>query len=223
MSGQNALFHFVSTCSKKIIHKEIDDPCRGFPLCWATCYGIQCFFKCSVHFWSLTQSSEDIFRAVLLCYGPSSPELTRLCRIQHVTASVSSCGNHAITTQSFLKEVPPSVGGHHSCHMQVSSVMQQCEEDDLLLVAIDTRHHGSHHKTALEDRLFWNQCEKDSNLCWLPSGNSSEIRVLWKQGILFADIPSVCRGNLSIPILPFALRKLPCMSVLMVSTHLPVT
>ena len=38
--------------------------------------------------------------------------------------------------------------------------------------------------------------------CWLPFGNSSEIRVLWKQENPSADSPSVCPGNLSIPIWP---------------------
>ena len=32
--------------------------------------------------------------------------------------------------------------------------LKHCMADDLLLVAIDTRHHGSHHWTALEDKLF---------------------------------------------------------------------
>ena len=38
--------------------------------------------------------------------------------------------------------------------MQVSSILQQCKEDVLLLVAIDTQHHGSHHKIVLEEKLF---------------------------------------------------------------------
>ena len=33
-------------------------------------------------------------------------------------------------------------------------------EDDLLLVAIDTQHHDSHHKTVFEERLSRDQCEK---------------------------------------------------------------
>ena len=37
--------------------------------------------------------------------------------------------------------------------MQVSSVLQQCMEDDLLLVAIDTQHRGSHHKTTSDGCL----------------------------------------------------------------------
>ena len=93
-----------------------------------------------------------------------------------------------------------SVGRHHACRVQVSSVLQQCKEDDLLLVAIDTQHHSSHHKTVLEGKLSQDQCERCSNFCWLPFGNSSEIPVLWKQGNPSADIPSFCPGNLSVPI-----------------------
>ena len=37
--------------------------------------------------------------------------------------------------------------------MQVSTVLQQCKEDDLLLVVIDTQHHGSCNKTVLEGKL----------------------------------------------------------------------
>ena len=55
------------------------------------------------------------------------------------------CHSYAVPCQGYST----SVGRHHSCHMQVSSVLQQYLADDLLLVAIDTRHHDSHHKTAL--------------------------------------------------------------------------
>ena len=80
-------------------------------------------------------------------------------------------------------ECSTSVEGHHSCHKQAFSILQRYEEDDLLLVAIGTQHHDSHHKTVLARKLSWDQCEKCSNSCWLPFGNSSEICVLWKQGI----------------------------------------
>ena len=43
-SGQDALFHFVSSFSKKIIHTQIDGPSHGFSCCWAAFHGIQCFF-----------------------------------------------------------------------------------------------------------------------------------------------------------------------------------
>ena len=82
----------------------------------------------------------------------------------------------------------------------MSKFLQCCnnKEDDLLLVAIDTQHHDSHHKTVLEEKL---QCEKCSNSCWLPFGNSSEIQVLWEQANPSVDVPFVCLGNLSVPIL----------------------
>ena len=44
-SGQNVLFHLVSTCPKKIIHKEIDDSCHGFSCSWTSTCGIQRFFQ----------------------------------------------------------------------------------------------------------------------------------------------------------------------------------
>ena len=91
------------------------------------------------------------------------------------------------------QECSTSVGRHRSCHMQVSSVLQQYVVDDLLLVAIDIRHHDSHHKTVLEERLF-------CNLCWLPDGNSSEILVLWKKENRSVGNPSACRGNLAVHI-----------------------
>ena len=91
------------------------------------------------------------------------------------------------------QECSTSVGRHRSCHMQVSSVLQQYVVDDLLLVAIDMRHQDSRHKTVLEERLF-------CNLCWLPDGNSSEILVLWKQRNRSVGNPSACRGNLAVPI-----------------------
>ena len=62
-------------------------------------------------------------------------------------------------------------------------------EDDLFLVAIDTQHHGSHDRTVFEENTSQDRCEKDSNFCWLPSGNSSEIRVLWKEGNPFVGVP----------------------------------
>ena len=51
-------------------------------------------------------------------------------------------------------ECSTSVWWRRSCPMQVSSVLQQHMVDDLLLVAIDIRHHDSHHKIVLEGRLF---------------------------------------------------------------------
>ena len=59
-----------------------------------------------------------------------------------------------MATQCFVENVPPTSGEHRSCHMQVSSVLQQFLVDDLLLVAVGTQHHDSHHKTVFAERLF---------------------------------------------------------------------
>ena len=60
------------------------------------------------------------------------------------------CQSYAV----LCRECSTSVWGHHSCHMQVSSVLQQCMVDDLLLVAIDIPHHDSDHRIVLEGGLF---------------------------------------------------------------------
>ena len=116
--------------------------------------------------------------------------VSRVPKIAHATALNTArntidqlvwepCHNYTMPCQGCSTRV----GKHHSCHMQVSSNLQQCMEDDLLLVAIDAQHHGSHHKTVLEEKLSQDQCEKDPNFCLLPSGNSSKIGFLWKQGV----------------------------------------
>ena len=47
--------------------------------------------------------------------------------------------------------------------MQVSSILQQCNEDVLLLVEVDTQHHGSHHKIALEEKTVLRSMWKRSH------------------------------------------------------------
>ena len=69
------------------------------------------------------------------------------------------------TTQCLVKDVPPASGGiiHAICRF-----LQSCRNvwrSDLLLVAIDTQHHSSHHKTVLEEKLSQDQCGKDLNFC----------------------------------------------------------
>ena len=60
------------------------------------------------------------------------------------------CHSYAVLCQ----ECSTIVEMHHSYHMQVSSILQQQMVDDLLLVAVGTQHHDSHHKIVLEERLF---------------------------------------------------------------------
>ena len=108
------------------------------------------------------------------------------------------CRGYAVVRQ----ECSTSVWRHRSCHMQVSSVLQQYMVDDLLQVAIDIRLLYSHQKIVFEGRLFWDQCGTDPNFCWLPFGNSSEILVLWTQENRFVRNLSVYLGNLAVPIWP---------------------
>ena len=70
-----------------------------------------------------------------------------------LSTSVSSCGNHAIATQCLVRNVPTASRSIISCHKQVSLDLQRYKEDDLLLVELDTQHHGSHHKTVLDRKL----------------------------------------------------------------------
>ena len=75
----------------------MNDSCHGFSFSWASCIVIQHYLKCSI---------VPLCRVILF---PSS--LTRLYGVQHITASISSRGNHAITTQCFVKDAPPASGG----------------------------------------------------------------------------------------------------------------
>ena len=137
---------------------------------------------------------------MLLCVGPLSPVFpslpTRLQRIQYVTASTGACRNHAIATQCFIKDIPPASGGivHAICRFLQPSGKYMA--DDLLLVAIDTRHHGSHHKTALEEGCFEINVKKISTFacCHLATHPKS-----WSCGSTVGN-PAACLGNLSVPI-----------------------
>ena len=111
--------------------------------------------------------------------------LTRLQRTQHVTALISSCGNHAIATKCLVKNVPPASGGrggHRSRHMQVSSFLQQYMVDDLLLVAILTYNITIHIiRLPLKESCFEINVEKIATFAGCHFGKSSEILVLWTQ------------------------------------------
>ena len=85
-SGQNALFHFVSTCSKKIIHKEIVDTCHGFSCSFASCYGIQRFFFFS-NAASISDRSRDSVRASFYRSAVRRPFVPSVPKLAHATVS----------------------------------------------------------------------------------------------------------------------------------------
>ena len=140
--------------------------------------------------------SEGVSCAVRLCDGPLSPvfpsSLTRLYRIQHVTASVGSCGIHAMATQCLVEDIPPASRRivHAICRFLQS---------------------GSN---IWRMTCFWWQLTHDItvHIIKLPfqkgcfeinvKNNSSEILVLWKQVNRSVGYPSACLGNLSVPIWP---------------------
>ena len=138
-----------------------------------------------------------------LCRAPVRWSLvSRVPKFAHATVlntARNNMGRHAKATQCLVKDVPPASGGIVHAICRFSSIWQQCMEEELRLVAIDKQHHGSHHKTVLEERLSRDHCEKDPNFCWLPSGNSSEIRVFWNQVKRSVDTHSASPGNLSMP------------------------
>ena len=141
---------------------------------------------------------------------PSS--LTRLYRIQHVTASIRSCGNYAKAT---VKDIPPASGDivHATCRFLQSS--SNIWRMTVLLVALDRRHHESQHKPVLEEKK-------------IPTFGGCHLATPLKSSSCEAR-ESVCGESFCLSWKPrsthlaVALRKLPCLSVLMVSTHRPVT
>ena len=188
-SGQSTLFHFVSTCSKKIIHKEMVDSCHGFPTAGLPAMGSSDFFKCTSHFWLFTWFSEGVFCTVLLCDGPLYPVFPSLfTRLWGITARNSidrlvwePCRSYAVPCH----ECSTSVGAHRSYHLQVSSVLQQYMVDDLLLEASDIRPLDSHHRDCLWRKAVLRSMWKKS----LPSGNSCEIRTCYV--ILWFELPQM--------------------------------
>ena len=101
--------------------------------------GIQHSLKCCLSLLSHTRFKWDVFCAMPSCRARSvTIWLTLLGWVQHITTSVNSCRNHMLCPKRST-----SVEGHHSCHEQISSILQQLKEDDLVLVAIDTKRHDS--------------------------------------------------------------------------------
>ena len=155
-SGQDALFHFVSTCSKKIIHKKINDSCPGFSCSWTSCCGIQRFFERRPFLIaqrdSVRASPAPCHFAMVLCLQCSqarSRDCIEYSTQQHRSARVGII--HQV--RSALSRMFHHRRGASFIPYASFFILQQCMVDDLLLVAIGTQYQGSHHKTVLEKKL----------------------------------------------------------------------
>ena len=65
--GQDAMFHFGSTCYKKIIHKKMKYSCHWISCSWTSCNRIQHILQCSIFFCPHTRFRWDVACAVPLC------------------------------------------------------------------------------------------------------------------------------------------------------------
>ena len=90
-------------------------PATDFPVAGLPAVGSSVFSNAA----SISDRSRDSVKpslvlcccAMALLYPVFPSSLTRLYRIQHVTASIGSCGNHAMAAQCLVKNVPPASGG----------------------------------------------------------------------------------------------------------------
>ena len=131
--------------------------------------------------------------------------------VQHLTASISSCGDHATPTQGLVKDVPPAWCIIHA----VCRFLQSCSNvKRMTCFGWRLTHDITVHIMGLS--LKKNRFE--INMKKIPSF----------AGLVEAR-ESVCKYSFCLSWKPlntdraFALRKMPCLSVLMVSTHRPVT
>ena len=129
---------------------------------------------------------------------------------QHRSAPV---GNHARTKQCFVKDGPPTSGG--IIHAKSRFLQSCCNVRRMACFWWQLTHHITDHIASL---LLKESCFK-INAKNVPSFAACHLAThpksgsLWKQGNPSADVP----------FWPLPLGKLPCLSVLMVSTHSPVT
>ena len=143
---------------------------------------------------------------------------------EYVTASIGLCGNHAIATQCSVKNVPPASGCivHAICRFLQSRsniwwmtrFWWQLTHDITIHIII----------LSLKDGCFEINVEKIPTFagCHLATHPKSWSCGRRRIGLLVIFL--FCLGSLAVPIcLTFALRNLPCLSVLMVRTHRPVT
>ena len=214
----------VPPVPKRSSWKRFYDSCHGCVCSWASFNGIQHALKCCISFWSRTRFEWDVICTIQLCGAPFVPIwLTRLGWVQHIITSITSRGNHTTTTQCFVQNVPPASRGIiyamsmfflQSCsnitrmtcfwwqlthnitiHTIRLSLKESCLKINVTNVPTLA---GCHFATHPESR----SCGSKESVCWCS------FCLSWK--------PLTTH-------LALALRKFPCLSVLTVSTHHPVT
>ena len=160
---------------------------------------------------------------VLWCFLPSLSKFAHAAMSNTVRSNIGQLVLESYHNYTVLcQECSTSVEEHHSCRVQVSSILQQWMVDDLLLMAIGAQHHGSHHKIVLQKSCF------EINVKKIPSFAGCHLTAHSNPDLVEAG-ESVCKYSFCLswnPLntnLAFALRKLPCLAVLIVSTHRPET
>ena len=95
------------SCTKRFTIPTTDFPVAGLPAMGSSIFSYVA--STSVRTRDLLEMLPVSCHCVVLFLFPGS--LTWLCWVQHVTASISSSGNHATATQGLVKDVPPASGG----------------------------------------------------------------------------------------------------------------
>ena len=144
--------------------------------------------------------------------------LTRLPRMQYVTASIGSCGNHAMAAQCLFKNVSPASGSivHAMCRF-----LQSCSNIWWMTcfwwqLTNDITIHIM--RFSLKESCLEINVEKSQ------SSLAATWQLIRNPGLVDAG-ESARRQSFCLSWkhrsthMAFALRNLPCLSVLMVSTH----
>ena len=141
---EGATFHRMKWCNFLW-----GNPCRVIETLyhWGTSSSeIQRFFKCNFHYLIVHVIQwRRLMRRLRWLRVSSVPKLAYATGKNAARKSIDLLVWEPMPQlRSALSRMFTGVGKHRSCHMQISSILQQQMVDVLLLVAVDTRHHDSH-------------------------------------------------------------------------------
>ena len=108
------------------------------------------FFSNAVSFCDYARDTSEMSIASCPCI-----ERVRFQFRLHVWFDHNTCqyGSARVGTMPYLLCVLSKIEGHHSYNKKVSSILQESQEDDLLLMSIDTQYHDSFHRIDLQRNL----------------------------------------------------------------------